>query len=55
MDAVMAVIRACRDKLLESSNRVSVSITIDNHLGGGDWMAGKAASTKANAGACSAR
>jgi uncharacterized protein (TIGR00106 family) len=32
-DEVMAVIKACRDKLLESSNRVSLSIKIDDRKG----------------------
>ncbi|MFC2079474.1 MTH1187 family thiamine-binding protein [Candidatus Bipolaricaulota bacterium] len=32
-DDVMAVIKACRDKLLESSNRVSLSIKIDDRAG----------------------
>ncbi|MFC2077947.1 MTH1187 family thiamine-binding protein [Candidatus Bipolaricaulota bacterium] len=46
-DAVMAVIRACRDKLLESSNRVSVSIKIDDRRGATDRMTRKLASAKA--------
>ena len=32
-DEVMGVIKACRDKLLESSNRVSLSIKIDDRKG----------------------
>jgi len=32
-DEVMAVIKACRDRLLESSGRVSLSIKIDDRLG----------------------
>ena len=32
-DEVMAVIKACRDKLLESSNRVSLSIKVDDRKG----------------------
>jgi len=54
-DAAMTVIRACRAKLPESSNRVSLSITVDDRRRGGDRVAGKAAFAKANVGACSAR
>ena len=32
-DEVMAVIKACRDRLLEMSDRVSLSIKIDDRLG----------------------
>ena len=32
-DEVMAVIKACRDKMLESSNRLSLSIKIDDRKG----------------------
>jgi uncharacterized protein (TIGR00106 family) len=32
-DEVMAVVKACRDRLLESSGRVSLSIKIDDRKG----------------------
>lgn len=32
-DDVMAVIKACRDRLLEASGRVSLSIKIDDRVG----------------------
>jgi uncharacterized protein (TIGR00106 family) len=46
-DEVMAVIKACRDRLLESSNRVSVSIKIDDRKGRVGRLAAKVASAEA--------
>lgn len=46
-DDVMAVIKACRDRLLESSNRVSVSIKIDDRKGATDRLAQKVSSAQA--------
>ncbi len=40
-DEVMAVIKACRDKLLESSHRVSLSIKIDDRKGATNRISGK--------------
>ena len=40
-DEVMAVIKACRDKLRESSNRVSLSIKIDDQKGATDRISKK--------------
>jgi len=40
-DEVMAVIKACRDRLLESSGRVSLSIKIDDRAGATDRLAHK--------------
>ena len=45
-DEVMAVIKACRDKLLQSSSRVSLSIKIDDRKGVPDRMAHKVASAR---------
>lgn len=45
-DEVMAVIKACRDKLLESSNRVSLSIKIDDRKGTSDRLAYKVDSAR---------
>jgi len=45
-DDVMAVIKACRDRLLESSNRVSLSIKIDDRVGRTDALRTKVASAK---------
>ena len=46
-DEVMAVIRACRDRLLESSHRVSITIRIDDRKGLRDRMSKKVASADA--------
>ena len=46
-DEVMAVIKACRDRLLEHANRVSISIKIDDRKGVTDQIARKVASAKA--------
>jgi uncharacterized protein (TIGR00106 family) len=40
-DEVMAVIKACRDRLLESSGRVSLSIKVDDRTGATDRLAYK--------------
>ena len=45
-DEVMAVIKACRDKLLESSHRVSLSIRIDDRKGATDRISSKVRSAK---------
>jgi uncharacterized protein (TIGR00106 family) len=43
-DEVMNVIKACRDRLLETENRVSISIRIDDRKDANDRMAHKVAS-----------
>jgi len=45
-DDVMAVIRACRDRLLESSDRVSISIKIDDRRGVRNRLAKKVPSAR---------
>jgi len=45
-DEVMGVIKACRDRLLETSNRVSLSIKIDDRVGVTDGLRRKVASAK---------
>ncbi len=45
-DEVMAVIKACRDRLLETSNRISLSIKIDDRVGVTDGLRRKVASAK---------
>jgi uncharacterized protein (TIGR00106 family) len=45
-DEVMAVIKACRDRLLETSNRLSVSIKIDDRVGVTDGLQRKVAVAK---------
>ncbi len=45
-DEVMRVIKACRDRLLETSNRVSLSIKIDDRAGVTDGLRRKVASAK---------
>lgn len=45
-DEVMGVIRACRDRLLETSNRVSLSIKIDDRVGVTDGLQRKVAAAK---------
>ena len=45
-DEVMAVIKACRDKLRESSNRVSLSIKIDDRKDATDSISKKVRSAK---------
>ena len=46
-DEVMSVIKACRDRLLEHANRVSLAIKIDDRKGTTDRLARKVASAKA--------
>lgn len=46
-EEVLAVIKACRDRLLENANRVSLSIKIDDRKGRTDGLAGKVAAAKA--------
>ena len=46
-DEVMAVIKACRDRMLEKANRVSISIRIDERTGVTDGIEKKVASAKA--------
>jgi len=46
-DQVMAVIKACRDRMLESANRISISIRIDERKGVTDAIKKKVASAKA--------
>ena len=45
-DDVMAVIKACRDKLLQSSNRVSLSIKIDDRKDATDRISSKVRSAR---------
>jgi len=45
-DEVMGVIKACRDRLRETSNRVSLSIKIDDRRGVADGLKQKVASAK---------
>ena len=46
-DEVMAVIKACRDLLLEHANRVSILIKIDDRKGVTNQIARKVVSAKA--------
>jgi len=45
-DEVMAVVKACRDKLLQSCNRVSISIKIDDRKGRLDGLKSKVMSAR---------
>ena len=45
-DDVMGVIKACRDRLLEASNRVSLSIKIDDRVGVSNGLQRKVAAAK---------
>jgi len=45
-DEVMGVIKDCRDKLLETSNRVSLSIKIDDRRGSVDRLPHKVDSAR---------
>ena len=45
-DEVMAVIKACRNKLLESSHRVSLSIKIDDRKGATNCISSKVRSAR---------
>jgi uncharacterized protein (TIGR00106 family) len=49
-DEVMAVIKACRDRLRESSGRVAISIRIDDRAGVTDGLSHKVASARAKSG-----
>ena len=46
-DEVMTVIKACRDRMLERTGRVSISIKIDDRKGVTDGLTRKVASAKA--------
>jgi len=46
-DEVMAVIKACRDRMLEHANRISISIKIDDRKGVTDGIERKVASARA--------
>ena len=46
-DEVMAVIKACRDRMLERSNRISIGIRIDERKGVTDGIKTKVASARA--------
>ena len=46
-DDVMAVIKACRDKMFDSCERLSLSIKIDDRKGAVDRIAHKVASAQA--------
>ena len=46
-DEVMAVIKACRVRMLESSNRISIGLRIDERKGVTDGIRKKVASAKA--------
>ena len=46
-DEVMTVIKACRDRMLERVNRVSISIKIDDRKAAKDRLAHKVASARA--------
>jgi len=45
-DEVMGVIKACRDRLLQSAGRVSLSVKIDDRVGATDRLAHKVASAR---------
>ncbi len=45
-DEVMSVIKACRDRLLETSRRVSLSIKIDDRVGVTDGLKRKVGAAK---------
>ncbi len=45
-DEVMAVIKACRDKMLEASHRVSLSIKIDDRKGATNCISSKVSSAR---------
>ena len=53
-DEVMAVIKACRERMLENSNRISIGIRIDERKGVTDGIRKKVASAKAKMNAASA-
>ncbi len=45
-DEVIGVIKACRDRFLETAERVSISIRIDDRKGRSDRLARKVASAR---------
>jgi uncharacterized protein (TIGR00106 family) len=45
-DAVMRLIKACRDRMLEKANRISISIKIDDRVGVTDGIEKKVASAR---------
>ena len=45
-DEVMGVIKACRDRMIELSDRVSISIKIDDRVGAIDRLAKKVDSAR---------
>jgi len=45
-DEVMDVIKACRDKMLRSAGRVSITIKIDDRPASGDRLQAKVASAR---------
>ncbi len=49
-DEVMAVIKACREQMIERASRVSISIKIDDRKSGKDRITRKVASAKAKMG-----
>jgi len=53
-DEVIAVIKACRERMLENSNRISIGIRIDERKGVTDGIRKKVASAKAKMNAASA-
>jgi uncharacterized protein (TIGR00106 family) len=46
-DEVMALLKTCRDRMLERANRVSISIKIDDRKGAKNRMTHKVASARA--------
>jgi uncharacterized protein (TIGR00106 family) len=46
-DEVMGLIKACRDRILERADRISISIKIDDRKGVTDGLSRKVASVKA--------
>lgn len=46
-DTVMALVKACRDRMLKQANRVSISLRIDDRQGVCDGLARKVASAEA--------
>jgi uncharacterized protein (TIGR00106 family) len=46
-DEVMALVKACRDRMLEKAKRVSISLRIDDRLGVTDGIRRKVASVEA--------
>ncbi len=46
-DAVMALVKACRDRMLAQADRVSISLRIDDRRGVRDGLARKVAAVEA--------